>query len=1038
MYPGGRVVYRKPSPPTLDEARQARRADISNLFDVSSLHNDELKRVSQLMARQPVGHPMDSPPGASHIPAVVLQLAGLDMPYDHDQQQELLMLQPSPKISLQPPRTQSSKPSSQRPDTGLTSGSGSPSSFHAESYEHGALPPRRTILPPPSRHARPTPASRADVVHLDAVLREHLAAAGGALGDQIRAWDEAFSEMVRQVKLHCTERGVLLDEIRSRYNDWVTRLILAVSELHGARERKVAMAEEEALTQEDRLQELLIANQSLQHKLSVLRRELEWSKKTAGLQGDAAGHDSAAWRKLKSVISQTASGRGDGGPASRGGASGAADPAGGVSGTRLATLSSLLADCVDELGPTEIASLMRVALEGSGGAEDDAVATERSEEVLAQIVEYLPDESQHAMAADMLSGLPAEGMAAVMRRVAEDEDERGRGAEVLADLHVTALHQLASLGPASNESKMQISRIISSLLDSLSSEEQAEILRPFGAGGRGGGRGGGSGGGGEAPAPTAAAYRLPKGGAPSAGAPKDLAKKAATAAKARAEALAGDNDDDSAPGPHAGSPAPEDKAAPPYQVGRSMSRRRDLRKAKSGQGAGLSAGGSRSTSTGPVGSGPDSRSSGRADNEPTNGAAGGVPSISEMLKTRRAVFKELSRDEVFRVIGGAIAMKVETDAAARLSGRPRLHLRDELWRYLCSRCAVRSEAVQMLHDFAAALEAMSTGANANAPNRITAVRHLTGIAAAAGTVWPSVECDFYVLCLHAIFPQWANQPRELYAKVLGRESCLVPLGQAMDAVKYLVTEGTLMHRLHARIKGAAADLALSTTDAVDGIELDWLMQVLMQSWEDSQLAAQRSLQSIFFEADDNGDGILQLEEFYAMIRERKPDMTDAEAFKIYDEALAMSEQMLGYESDAILADAFTRTAINHNLFSGLNQPFRNADETGTDPPPGWGAERQKGGRGGKGGKGGATGDAQEVPLDLLARIGAKREGKQGSTGTLRSSTSVPALPGILGDSSAPRQLGGGGSGSGGLSGGGKRASVGAMHGALAQGRGLLR
>ena len=51
VYPGGRVVWREPRPLSLDEARAGRRADMSNLFDVSSLHQEELQRVSQLMER---------------------------------------------------------------------------------------------------------------------------------------------------------------------------------------------------------------------------------------------------------------------------------------------------------------------------------------------------------------------------------------------------------------------------------------------------------------------------------------------------------------------------------------------------------------------------------------------------------------------------------------------------------------------------------------------------------------------------------------------------------------------------------------------------------------------------------------------------------------------------------------------------------------------------------------------------------------------------------------------------------------------------
>jgi hypothetical protein len=218
------------------------------------------------------------------------------------------------------------------------------------------------------------------------------------------------------------------------------------------------------------------------------------------------------------------------------------------------------------------------------------------------------------------------------------------------------------------------------------------------------------------------------------------------------------------------------------------------------------------------------------------------------------------------------------------------------------------------------------------------------------------------------------------------------------------------------------------------------MQVLMQTWEDSQLSCQKALQTIFFEADDNGDGILQLDEFYAMIRERKPNMTDAEAFVIYDEALALSEQMLGYESDAILADAFTRTAIGHNLFSEIAQPLKTADEAGDDPPPKWGlAPGGKRGAGdAKGGGGGALGGAPEGggSKDLLEKIGVKRQERRG----VSSSSSMPALPGVLGGHGARPPLitgvAAGGGKSGGIQGRNARASIGSKHDMLAQSGGL--
>jgi len=137
--------------------------------------------------------------------------------------------------------------------------------------------------------------------------------------------------------------------------------------------------------------------------------------------------------------------------------------------------------------------------------------------------------------------------------------------------------------------------------------------------------------------------------------------------------------------------------------------------------------------------------------------------------------------------------------------------------------------------------------------------------------------------------------------------------------------------------------------------------VMMQVWEDSQLAMSKQLQSIFLEADDNGDGILQLDEFFAMIKVRKGNVTEGEAFKLYDEALALSEQMLGYETDAILADAFIRTAIAHNLFTDIAQKLKTADDAVFEPPPGWGGGASGGGAAASGSASAGGGAAATSP-----------------------------------------------------------------------------
>ena len=503
VYPGGRVKWSKPQPPSLDDARAGKRADISNLFDVSSLHEGELQRVSQLMSRQSLGHSMKSPPKAApNIAPHVLQLAGLDLPYDQREQAAALR-SPQPG-AYSPDKMRSRKGSSFGGGGGGARGmhashedpsAGAPSDAYgaADAYSYAMQHQRSGLTSSGSAHAlvssrhAPKPSSRADVVQLEAVLRRRLAESSDALGEQIRAWDDSFGEVVRQVRLHCTERGAFLDEIRSRYNDWVSRLVLAVSELHGAKERRSALMQEEAMTQEDRLQELLLANQSLQHKMSVLRRELDWNKKAASIKSDY--ESGKAWKGVKNLLG-AASVFGTSGGGGGGGGDGDDLPVDDNS-KKLDMLTGMMKDIADELTPSQIAALLRVGLEGSGKSSGQS-ADERRDEVLAAIVEYLPMEAQQAMTADMISSFSKEGLAEVVDRVAED----GEGVVSLTTLQQLSLdHINSSADPEllrqaklewlvmGDSSPRERKLTIEAMLNALSAPERAEILQGYAADG---------------------------------------------------------------------------------------------------------------------------------------------------------------------------------------------------------------------------------------------------------------------------------------------------------------------------------------------------------------------------------------------------------------------------------------------------------------------------------------------------------------------------------------------------------------------------
>ena len=70
-------------------------------------------------------------------------------------------------------------------------------------------------------------------------------------------------------------------------------------------------------------------------------------------------------------------------------------------------------------------------------------------------------------------------------------------------------------------------------------------------------------------------------------------------------------------------------------------------------------------------------------------------------------------------------------------------------------------------------------------------------------------------------------PRAAYAGALGQEKLYVSTQQALDAVKYLVRDTVLLHRLTSRVKGATAEMVLTSTSRPSGVDVDWLMQVLM-------------------------------------------------------------------------------------------------------------------------------------------------------------------------------------------------------------------
>ena len=89
------------------------------------------------------------------------------------------------------------------------------------------------------------PSNRSEVQHLARCLEGMLAEAGSSTLGALRAWDLVCGELVRQVFVHCAERGELLGRVRRAHRHYVGALVRRVREMEGTA-REVRLRELEA------------------------------------------------------------------------------------------------------------------------------------------------------------------------------------------------------------------------------------------------------------------------------------------------------------------------------------------------------------------------------------------------------------------------------------------------------------------------------------------------------------------------------------------------------------------------------------------------------------------------------------------------------------------------------------------------------------------------------------------------------------------------------------------------------------------------
>lgn len=108
--------------------------------------------------------------------------------------------------------------------------------------------------------------------------------------------------------------------------------------------------------------------------------------------------------------------------------------------------------------------------------------------------------------------------------------------------------------------------------------------------------------------------------------------------------------------------------------------------------------------------------------------------------------------------------------------------------------------------------------------------------------------------------------------------------------------------------------------------MDEALSTLMAAWDDNDKAAavkiDVSLMKMFTDADKDSNGRMSFSEFEELCAGlRHASFADEQLLDIYDEAIRVTEQLSGEESDSVSPDAFVRVARAHNMLPPQTDAF---------------------------------------------------------------------------------------------------------------------
>lgn len=645
--------------------------------------------------------------------------------------------------------------------------------------------------------------SRTEAHVLSETLDTMLLEAQGDLRREMLAFDRVNSELVRQVHLHCAERGALLERCRVQHHEWVVRLMLAVQELKSSREKAFRSEREAVAKQEARLSEQLGVTRTLQQQISRTAREADLQRKAAFARSMGKGgpdmerfNGSEAWKNVRHMMAFI---------------TGARDAAAQrTSAERAANIRSrvdkLCQVICDDLQPEHLNRLVRHIMY--------KIDPNNQLEIVQTVLEALQPSVQASIVADLFESLSASQMSTLLSSMGEDsggadaverfkDAVQNEGVLSTAQDRSSPLHQFEC---ATHQARKDYLQELNGLL---TDEERGLLLA------------------GSSPDATEAPIDTDPESAEDAAWLKQARRSPKRKISLRRASAANNALQEATKGGVAIPVRPQKPVGPAVPVV------------------------------------PEVQEVIVHQESPQRMPRGAL--ATQLQKKSPANPKRLTTAELLRLIAAAVCHRYKAEGRTSLPEFEEtvweyICVAEDV------RSAALQQLHNLNFSLASEAAASHEDLTAS-PVRITAFRALTGLHPPGGSAWPASQSAFYLFAMHEMLTANSRDASlTQLQRTLSQALVYIELPQVVSALRNVVSDAGLLSDLTGRVMEMAAREVVEGRHPTPAVSLDWILDQLVAAWTGANAKAEKELQELFVRADDNGDGALRVPRERCLVR----------------------------------------------------------------------------------------------------------------------------------------------------------------------------